>query len=284
VKHPVKQCAVINDFSGFGRCSISVALPVLSAMCVQCCSLPTAILSNHTGYPNYFFDSYTQKMSAYINEWKKLGLNFDTIFSGFLGCTEQIDIVKSFFEDFKSDKSTIIVDPVMGDNGKIYSTYSKEMCEKMRFLIEYADIITPNITEACILLNEEYRGEDINEAFAKKLVWDLSSNGKRSVVLTGIIEGEFICTLVFEKSSQEFHFIKNRRVNSAYPGTGDLFASVLCGAVTNGATVLDAARLASDFVEETTAYTAQFDTDHNDGIAFEPFIHKLCDFVKEAKQ
>jgi len=279
MNYPIKKCAFINDFSGYGRCSIAVSLPVLSAMQVQCCALPTAILSNHTGYKNYFFDSYTDKMQCYIDNWKKLDLSFDTVFSGFLGCSEQIEIVKGFFKDFKTEKNSIIVDPVMGDNGKIYSTYSKEMCQKMRTLLDYADIITPNITEACLLLNRDYCGEDISFEEAKKLVKALSDS-KRSVVLTGIIQGDFICTLVYDNLTKEYHYIKNNRVKSAYPGTGDLFASVLCGCVTNGASLFESAKVAADFVEKTTAFTAQFDTDHNDGIAFEPFLDELCSLRK----
>ena len=275
MKLPIKKCAVINDFSGFGRCSISVALPVLSALSVQCCTIPTAILSNHTGYPSYFFDSYTEKMQDYISEWKKLNLEFDTIFSGFLGCREQIEIVSNFIKDFRRENTHIIVDPVMGDNGKIYATYTEEMCRKMRDLSSLADIITPNVTEACILAGEEYRGEDIDEEFTKKLLLELSLGGKRSVLITGVVRGENICTCVFDKDSGEIHTIKNRRINKSYPGTGDLFASVLCGEITCGKGLLEATEKAADFVEKTTEYTAGFETDINDGIAFESHINLL---------
>ena len=281
MNYPIKKCAFINDFSGYGRCSIAVSLPVLSAMQVQCCALPTAILSNHTGYPDYFFDSYTDKMQSYINKWKKLGLSFDSIFSGFLGCSEQIEIVKKFFEDFKAQGTSIIVDPVMGDNGKIYSTYNSEMCSKMRSLVSLADIITPNITEACLLLDKDYCGENISYDSAKEMVNKLSVKNECSVVLTGIIDGDYICTLVYDKVSNEYHYLKNNRVKSSYPGTGDLFASVLCACFTNGASLYTSAKAAADFVEETTAFTAQFDTDHNDGIIFEPFLDKLCSLAKE---
>lgn len=275
MKLPIKKCAVINDFSGFGRCSISVALPVLSALSVQCCSVPTAILSNHTGYPSYFFDSYTDKISSYIAEWKKLNLEFDTIFSGFLGCKEQIDIVSDFIKDFKKESTHIIVDPVMGDNGKIYTTYTDQMCQKMNDLALLADIITPNVTEACILANEDYRGEDINEKFERKLLEALSLDGKRSVLITGVVRAENVCTCVFDKESGEFTTIKNRRINKSYPGTGDLFASVLCGEITRGTSLLKATQKAADFVEKTTEFTSQFDTDVNDGIAFESHLNLL---------
>lgn len=125
-----KKIAVINDFSGFGRCSIAVALPIISTLKIQCCPLPTSIFSNHTGFDSFFFDDYTDKMPLYINEWKKLGLQFDGITSGFLGSKKQIEIVTQFFKDFKTKENIIIVDPVMGDYGKIYATYTKEMCEE----------------------------------------------------------------------------------------------------------------------------------------------------------
>lgn len=275
MKQPCKKCAVINDFSGFGRCSISVALPILSALGVQCCSVPTAILSNHTAYPSYFFDSYTSKMDDYIAEWKKLNLQFDTIFSGFLGCGEQIEIVSNFIKDFAKKGTHIIVDPVMGDNGKIYTTYTSEMCEKMRELALLADIITPNVTEACILAGEDYKGEDIDEPFARKLLENLSRQGRRSVLITGVIREKSVCTCVFDREKQEFYTIENRRIDKSYPGTGDLFASVLCGEITRGESLLSATKKAADFVEKTTEYTSLYDTDINDGIAFEALMGLL---------
>ncbi|MBQ8337940.1 MAG: bifunctional hydroxymethylpyrimidine kinase/phosphomethylpyrimidine kinase, partial [Oscillospiraceae bacterium] len=173
------------------------------------------------------------------------------------------------------------VDPVMGDNGKIYSTYSRELCEKMKSLVERADIITPNITEACILAGEKYIGEDISEELAKALADKLSGGGARSVVITGITNSDKIITFIFDRESGKYHSVKTRRIKESYPGTGDLFASVLCGAVTNSCPLLEATEFASKFVEETTEYTSRFDTDHNDGIAFEPFLNKLCKFNKE---
>ena len=134
-----KKIAVINDFSGFGRCSIAVALPILSVMKVQCCPLPTSIFSNHTGFPSYFFEDYTSRMVPYMQEWKKLDLHFNGICSGFLGSKEQIEIVKKFFKEFKTEETQIIVDPVMGDYGKPYPTYTEEMCGEMKKLVEFAD-------------------------------------------------------------------------------------------------------------------------------------------------
>ena len=151
-----KKIALINDFTGFGRCSIAVELPIISTLKVQCCPLPTSIFSNHTGFDSYFFDDYTDRMERYVEEWKKLDLSFNGICSGFLGSARQISIVKDFIKEFKTDDTIVVVDPVMGDYGKIYSTYTDEMCGLMKELVAGADIITPNITESCILTDTPY--------------------------------------------------------------------------------------------------------------------------------
>ena len=147
----MKKVAAINDLSGFGRCSITVALPVLSAHGVQCCPVPTAILSNHTGFGTYFFDDYSDKMMTYIDAWENLGLDFDCIYTGFLGSEKQIDIVENFIK--KSENSWVLVDPVMADDGEIYSTYTPVMCEKMKRLVSLADVVTPkHLAQKTLLL------------------------------------------------------------------------------------------------------------------------------------
>ncbi len=154
-----KKIALINDITGFGRCSIAVSLPIISALKVQCCFIPTAILSNHTGFNNFFFEDYTPKMREYVNNWETLGLNFDGICTGFLGSKEQIKIVIEFLEKFKTKDNIVLIDPVMGDYGKLYSTYTDEMCKEMQNLIKYADVLTPNLTELCRLLDLPYPNE-----------------------------------------------------------------------------------------------------------------------------
>lgn len=149
-----KKIAAINDISGFGRCSITVSLPVISHMKVQCCPLPTAIFSNHTGYASYFFDDYTEKMPEFIDNWKKLGLSFEGITTGFLGSKRQIEIVEKFLSEFKNKETKVIIDPVMGEDGKPYATYTDEMCGEMKKLVCHADILTPNLTEACLLTEQ----------------------------------------------------------------------------------------------------------------------------------
>ena len=151
-----KKIALINDITGFGRCSVAVELPVISMMKVQCCVIPTAILSNHTGFNSFYFDDYTPKMESYIEQWKNLNLAFNGICSGFLGSQSQISIVSDFIRDFSDKDTVVIVDPVMGDNGRKYSTYTDEMCDMMKQLAGQAHILTPNLTEACILTDTEY--------------------------------------------------------------------------------------------------------------------------------
>ena len=154
-----KKIAMINDLSGYGRCSITAALPVLAALKIQCCPVPTSVLSNHTGFPVYFFDDYTDKMEPYVEKWKELGLSFDGIVSGFLGSERQIQIVKNMITEFKGPETKVIVDPIMGDHGEAYATYTEAMCRKMKELAEMADVLTPNLTEACILTDRPYKKE-----------------------------------------------------------------------------------------------------------------------------
>ena len=155
-----KKIAVINDLSGYGRCSLTVAIPVLSVMGHQCCPVPTAILSNHTEFPVYFFDDYTEKMTAYTDKWKELGLSFDAVATGFLGSEAQIEIVMDMIRKLESEETFVVVDPVMGDHGHAYETYTPEMCEQMKELVCMADIVLPNVTECCILTDTPYKKEN----------------------------------------------------------------------------------------------------------------------------
>ena len=156
-----KRIALVNDITGFGRCSVTVELPLISAMKIQACPLPTAILSVHTGFPNHYLDDYTARMEPYIKSWEANGLAFDGICTGFLGSAEQIAIVLDFIHRFKGSETRVMVDPVMGDYGKLYPSYTQEMCDKMRRLLGVADLVTPNLTEACQLLDIPYPEDGI---------------------------------------------------------------------------------------------------------------------------
>ena len=154
-----KKVAIINDFSGFGRCSLTVAMPIVSYLGVQACPVPTAIFSNHTGYDSFYCKDLTEDLTAYIGEWQKLDLHFDGISSGFLGSIYLIDTVIEFIKHFKGDDTKVVVDTVMGDNGKVYPTYTTDMCKRLIDLLQYSDVITPNVTEACFLTDTPYKAD-----------------------------------------------------------------------------------------------------------------------------
>ena len=187
-----KRIALVNDITGFGRCSVTVELPLISAMKIQACPLPTAILSVHTGFPDHYLDDYTERMAPYIASWEKNGLAFDGICTGFLGSAEQIAIVLDFIRRFKGAGTRVMVDPVMGDYGKLYPSYTQEMCDKMRSLLGVADLVTPNLTEACQLLDIPYPTDGIvTDDELCEMAEALAARGPKQVVIAAsLIRGE----------------------------------------------------------------------------------------------
>lgn len=268
-----KKIAVINDFSGFGRCSIAVALPILSVMKVQCCPLPTSIFSNHTGFPSYFFEDYTSRMVPYMQEWKKLDLHFNGICSGFLGSKEQIEIVKKFFKEFKTEETQIIVDPVMGDYGKPYPTYTEEMCGEMKKLVEFADILTPNVTEACVLTDtpykEKWKIEEIQEMAEK-----IHAMGPKKIAITGIVQGGFIANFCYEEGQQP-KVLRTHKEGTQRSGTGDIFASIIAADDVNGVPFYKSVKKASDFIKKCIIRSQELDIPLTDGVCFEEVLGKL---------
>lgn len=274
-KYTQKKIAVINDMSGYGRCSLTVAMPILSVMGHQCCPVPTAILSNHTEFPVYFFDDYTSKMRDYIGKWKELNLHFECISSGFLGSAEQIQIVLEFVEQFCDEDTFVIVDPVMGDHGKRYVTYTEEMCEEMKQLVGYADVVTPNVTEACILTGIPYKETGWTRKELLNMAMMLQMMGAKSVVITGVREGNYYTNVVLERGSREATFVKTKSAGNQRPGTGDVFASVLTGSVLNGKSLHDATEKAAKFVKDCILKSDELDIPHGNGVCFEEILGKL---------
>jgi pyridoxine kinase len=271
--------AAINDLSGFGRCSLTVAMPILSVMGLQCCPLPTSILSNHTGYESYYFKDFTDDMSPYIAEWQKLGLEFSAVFTGFLGSAKQADIVCEFIRDVKkqkNEKPLIFVDPVMGDNGSAYATCDTTLCESMKKLVGQADVITPNITEACLLLGRDYCGERIDEAKALKLVKALAELGSGKVVLTGVrSKVGTVANLAYDSEKNHFYWVEEPAVEPFYNGAGDVFSSVLCGYLMTGQDMQSALEKAAFFVYVAAKNTAAAGGTVRDGIMFEKYLKML---------
>lgn len=269
-----KKIAMLNDFTGFGRCSIAVAMPIISYMKVQCCPVPTSIFSNHTGYGSYFFDDYTDKMPDYIKEWKKLDLKFEAITSGFLGSAEQIAIVKSFIKEFRTNRTKVIIDPVMGDHGKLYSTYTDEMCKEMKELVEYADIITPNLTECCFLTDTPYKEEKWKMKELLAMAQNLCSQGPKKVVVTGIRQGDFIANLVYEDGIAP-RILRTHKVGTERSGTGDVFSSIIAADAVNGVAFDKSVKKASNFVKKCIMRSIELDIPKTDGVCFEEVLHTL---------
>lgn len=268
-----KKIAVINDMSGFGRCSIAVELPIISALKVQCCPLPTSIFSNHTGFDSFFFDDYTDKMEAYMEEWEKLGLKFNGICTGFLGSARQIRIVEKFLLKFKTKDNITIIDPVMGDYGKMYATYTQETCNEMKKLVQYADILTPNLTEGCILSGMEYH-ENWSKKELVQMAERLSQQGPQKIVITGIQQGKYVANFCFEKGS-EGYFIKTEKAGTSRSGTGDIFASIIAADAVNGVDFHTSVKKASSFVKKCILKSMEMDIPLTDGVCFEELLTTL---------
>jgi len=262
-----KKIAAINDFSGFGRCSLTVSIPIISAAGIQCCPLPTAILSNHTGYNDYYFDDYTDRMKPYYKKWEKLGLHFDAIYSGFLGSERQIGIVTDFIEKFSDEETIIIIDPVMGDNGRMYDTLTGELCRSLKKLTAHADILTPNVTEACILTDTPYTSAP-DESTLNEICEKLLSYGCKNVVITGIVTDNKIGNLIC-RTSGEKTLVTSPLIGSSRAGTGDVFASVLAADTVNGMSLEDSVRRAADFVSKAILLSDDQQLPSQDGLCFE---------------
>lgn len=269
-----KKIAAINDLTGYGRCALAVSMPVISHMKLQCCPVPTSILSNHAGYAEYFFDDYTDRLPDYLGMWEKLDLAFDGIMTGFLGSSHQIEIIENFIDRVRDEDTMVIVDPVMGDHGKIVGVYTEEMCSGMRRLVSQAHIITPNLTEACKLTDTPYRESGWTKKELFSIVEELSDMGPDKIVVTGIPQGELIANYVYEKG-QEPHFIKTYRVGDERCGTGDLFASIIAADAVNGVPFQKSVKKASGFVKKCMQKSIEMQIPVKNGVCFEEILHTL---------
>ena len=268
------RVAAIHDMSGFGRCSLTVAIPILSAMGVQCCPLPTAFLSTHTGgFEGFTFLDMTDEMPKVADHWARLGLAFQAIYSGFLGSERQIGIVADFIRRFRRQDTVVVIDPVMGDHGRVYRTYTPAMCAGTARLAELADVITPNLTEAALLLDRPYDALPEDEAGLLEITRQLSGDGRRSVVLTGASAGpDLTGAACFDAATGRTRMIQTRRVPREFHGTGDVFASVLTGALVGGAPLPAAVERAVEFVRLCGERTAAQDLPMREGVDFEPLL------------
>lgn len=284
----VPRLAMINDIAGFGRCSTTVSLPVISVMKVQVCPVPTSVLSNHLGFPLCHYDDYTSHMRDYIKVWKELGLTFDGLYCGFLGNEEQINIVREFVEMFRPP--LFLLDPVMGDHGRAYSSITETHVQKMKDLLPLADIITPNITEACLLTGTPWKDGEwtmqelsgLCERLADICQQESVTSGEAStgttangasIVITGIRQGDSLVNFLWDDGV--YTTVASPIAGASRPGTGDIFASILAADAVRGETLLSSVQKAANFVGLCIAGSEKAGTPVQEGVVFEKYLAAL---------
>lgn len=277
MKNKQKRVAAIHDLSGYGRCSLSVALPVLSSMGHEVCALPTAVLSSHTGgLPGVTVRDLTPEMGGFLRQWQALGLQFDAIYTGFLGSGEQIGLVEDFLHTFRRPETLVLVDPAMADGGALYRTYTPEMAAGAKRLCARADLIVPNTTEAALLLGEAWNQGPYTRGWVEDVLHRLAALGPRMVVLTGVwFAPALLGAASLDSATGEVSYALAPRSPGGYPGTGDLLASALLGALLDGCTLKDALQLAVDFTAGAIRRTHEAGTDPRGGVQFETCLPRL---------
>lgn len=280
-----KKIAVINDLSGFGRCSLTAAISAISVMGVQPCPLPTAILSAQTGYPSYYCDDYTDKMEYFRREWEKMGAQFDGIYTGFLASEAQVEHIFRFLDTFYKEDTFLLVDPVMGDEGRVYAMFSDGLLKQMKELAVKADIITPNLTELCLLTDNCFQNiQSIVDAKQmmteiEQMAQEMIRKGPKTVVVTGIRftdekdKKKKIGNLVV--TAQKSQFSAFPYIGGSFSGTGDLFASVIAGGTARGDDIFQIINLAGEFIEQAMKDSVMDQVEANDGVNYEKNLKML---------
>ena len=277
MKNPVKKVCAIHDLAGLGHVSLNEVISIMSNMGHQVVSLPTAVLSSNTAYKNFKFVDLTEHMPGFINHWKEIGVIFDAIYSCFLGSPKQIEIVKNLIIDFKNPNQIVVVDPVFGDDGVLYSSFDLTMVNEMRKLVESADIITPNITEAAFLLGEPYP-TFLEVSKAKEWCKKLSEFGPNIVVLTSVpddITMKRTSVIAYNKENNRYWKVSCEYIPASYPGTGDAFTSVLLGSLMQGDSLPIALDRAVQFISIGIRSTYGFKHQVSEGILIEKVLHYL---------
>ena len=276
----MKRIITVQDISCLGKCSLTVALPVISAMGVETCVIPTAVLSTHTAFKGFTFRDLTSDIIPISEHWKKEAFHFDAIYTGYLGSFEQLELMKKLFDDFATNDTRIIVDPCMADNGKLYTGFTQDYAFAMAELCSKADVIVPNMTEACCMLGIEYKSSDYNQEYIEDILRRLASLGSKKVVLKGVqFDEKKIGIAMYDSLSEKTEWYFHKRMSQNFHGTGDIFASVLTGALVKGFELKEACRLAADFVVESISKTLEHGDYNWYGVDFEsaiPFLVERC--------
>ncbi|MBQ4492328.1 MAG: pyridoxamine kinase, partial [Deltaproteobacteria bacterium] len=253
----MKRVLTVQDISCLGKCSLTIALPIISALGSETVILPTAVLSTHTMFKNFTCKDLSDQLDPIVEHWKKEGFDFDAIYTGYLGTISQIDQMKQLFRDFRGKDTIIFVDPVMADNGKLYPAFNMDYVKKNAELCAEADIIVPNITEASFMTGATYR-EDHDESYIKDLLMRLNAFGAKISVLTGVcLEPGKIGVMAYERASDTYFTYQRPRIDAVYHGTGDLFSSTCIGEIMRGVPWRDALKIAAEYTAHTMEVTLQ---------------------------
>ncbi len=278
----IPRVAAVHDLCGYGKCSLGVAIPVVSAGGCDVCPVPTGLFSSHTAFPGWYMHDTTDILSDYLAAWQGIGVEIDAVYSGFLGAPEQVDIIRSLYERYP--KALRVVDPVMADHGKVYPTYTPELCQAMADLACDADILTPNLTEAAIILGEpigeEWGGVDISDEEAKRIIDALLAKGAKNVVLKGIQRGDGIIRNFVAGKDCELFEAKNEYLPFMLHGTGDLYCSGLLAAIMAGKGLQEAVEFAGSLTHDAMIVSSKQPDFKNRGVSFEPLLGKICDLLQ----
>ena len=273
----MKKIVTVQDISCVGRCSLTVALPIISAMGVEACPLPTALLSSHTLYPQPYICDLTDSLSGIAAHWKKIGVRFDGIYTGYLGSMRQLDIISDFIDQFRGE-GFVFIDPVMGDHGRLYSGFTPEYVSRMARFCGKGDIIVPNLTEACLMLEREYIGDSYTRDDLKVILRELTELGASKAILTGVsMEPGRLGAAAYDSRTGEYFLCMGDRVEGSFHGTGDIFASVCVGALANGRSLGQAVESAVSFTCESIKVTIDDSADRRSGVNFEKVLPILTE-------
>lgn len=280
----MKRIVTIQDISCVGKCSLTVALPVISACGIETAVIPTAVLSTHTAFKGFTFHDLTNEIKPITEHWKKEGFKFDAIYTGYLGSFEQVKLMSDFFDDFKTDDNIIFVDPVMADNGVLYPGFTQEFADEMAKLCSKADVIVPNLTEACYMLHKEYVAEGYTREYITDILKGLSELGAKNAVLTGVsFQKDRVGVMGYISEEDRFFEYYTARIDASFHGTGDVFASACVGAMVRGLTLENSLKTAANYTVDSIIKTMSEPNHVTYGVNFEQSIPMLLEELEKNK-
>ena len=274
----IPRIAAVHDLCGYGKCSLGIAIPVLSAAGCDVCPVPTSLFSAHTRFPKWYMHDTTSMLEPYLDAWQEEGIELDAIYSGFLGAPEQVGAIKRLFREYPG--ALRIVDPVMGDGGKPYPTYTPELCAAMGELVDGADLLTPNLTEAAILTGVAYEGQDVSLDFVRKTIDALLQRGAKNVVLKGIVHNDGLIRNYVAGQDVELAEVSGELLPYMLHGTGDLYASALLAALMAGDSLLQGVEFASRLVRDAMRVTSEQPDYEVRGVSFETVLGEITQLVR----